>query len=257
MGILGSLKGLFSFSYNTLADAPALTVEQERGLALGAVYASEDHLPINALTMEADARTAAKVVRGPWGVVDTASARETYRYLLDTGHRGIYQVVRPYLGEFYGAKKRSESIAVQRRGAQEIPEEARRHGLVANDVLRYFSGYTNTIYEVGRNLPEQLPNSIAGWDAARVVQVSRLFVDAGFVQPEEAWAAIARAVELARAEHTSWADFNAGFVFGRAFWQMGMAGPDADKIAQDVTTFQIHAERLLSRDDSPWTRLAW
>lgn len=257
MGIFGSLKGLFTFNYNILADAPALTTEQERGLALGAVYASEGDLPINALTMEADAKTAAKVLRGPWGVVDTESARETYRYLISTGHRGIYQVVRPYLEELGSAKKRGEYVAIQRRGAQELPEVALRHGLAADDVVRHFGGYANTIYEVKRNLPEQYPTSIAAWDAARVVHVSRLFLDAGFIQPDEAWAAIAQAVQLARAEHTSWTEFNGGFVFGRAFWQMGMRGADAEKISRDVSTFQFNAERLLTREDSPWTRLAW
>lgn len=257
MGIFGSIKGLFTFSYNILADAPVLTTEQERGLALGAVYALEAHLPINALTAEADAKTAAKVVRGPWGAVDTESAREAYQYLLSTGHRGIYQVVRPYFEEFGNQKKRSEYDAVRRRGAQELPEVARLHGLDPQDVVRYFTGYTNTIYEVERNLPEQYPKSIAGWDAARVVQVSRLFLDAGFIQPDEAWAAIAQAVQLARAEHTSWADFNGGFIFGRAFWQMGMAGADAEKIARDVSSFQLDSERLLTREDSPWARLAW
>ncbi|GAA1246579.1 hypothetical protein GCM10009665_41890 [Kitasatospora nipponensis] len=257
MGILGSIKGLFTFSYNTLADAPALTTEQERGLALGAVYALEGDLPINALTMEADARTAAKVLKGPWGVVDTASARETYRYLLDSGHRGVYQAVRPYLQELGAAKKRSEYVAVQRRGVEELPAVAQRHGVTGEEAVRYFNGYANTIYEVERTLPEQYPASIAGWDAARVVHVSRLFLDAGFVEPVEAWAAIAQAVQLARAEHTSWADFNAGFIFGRALWQMGSGGPDAERIARDVSTFQLNSERLLTREDSPWARLTW
>ncbi|MFF7635355.1 DUF1266 domain-containing protein [Kitasatospora sp. NPDC008050] len=257
MGIFGSIKGLFTFSYNTLADAPALTTEQERGLALGAVYALEGDLPINALTMEADAKTAAKVLRGPWGVVDAESARETYRYLIGSGHRGYYQLVRPYFEELGNAKKRSEYVAVQRRGAQELPEVALQYELAPEDVLRYFGGYARTIYEVRRNLPEQLPKSIAGWDAARVVHVSRLFLDAGFLQPDEAWAAIAQAVQLARAEHSSWTEFNSGFIFGRAFWQMGMGGADAEKIARDVSMFQLNSERLLTREDSPWARLAW
>ncbi|WP_035839275.1 DUF1266 domain-containing protein [Kitasatospora azatica] len=257
MGIFGSIKGLFTFSYNTLADAPALTTEQERGLALGAVYALEAHLPINALTAEADAKTAAKVVRGPWGAVDTESARGVYQYLLGSGHRGIYQVLRPYLEEIGQATKRSEHVAIHQRATQELPEAARRHGLDPEDVLRYLNGYTRTVYYVERSLPEKLPKSIAGWDAARVVQVSRLFLDAGFIQPEEAWAAIAQAVQLARAEHASWAEFNGGFIFGRAFWQMGMAGADGEKIERDVSTFQFESERLLTREDSPWARLAW
>ncbi|MCX4751508.1 DUF1266 domain-containing protein [Kitasatospora sp. NBC_01287] len=257
MGIFGSIKGFFAFNYNILADAPTLTAEQERGLALGAVYASEGDLPINALTMEADARTAAKVLHGPWGVVDTESARESYQYLLTSGHRGIYQVVRPYLAELGAVKKRSEYVAVQRRAAQELPEVAQRHQLAPQDLLRHFNGYAGTIYEVKRNLPEQYPKSIAGWDAARVVHVSRLFLDAGFIEPDEAWAAIAQAVRLARAEHTSWAEFNGGFLFGRAFWQMGLSGANAEKIGRDASTFQFNAERLLTREDSPWVRLPW
>ncbi len=262
MGLLDSFKNMFSFKYNILDGAPALTRDQDRGLALGAMYAVEGHLPINALTMEADPRTAAKLSKGAWDTVDAETARETYRFLLGGGHQSAYGLILPYLDQYLEVapgRRRSEIKAVNDRAASELPALAARHGLDPDMVKRSFTNCTlfyGYIWAYGQP-SGPLPRSIVAWDTARVVHVSRIFLDAGFVEPAEAWSMIAQAVDLARPSYASWADFNEGFLTGRAFWQLRGKRYNQEQIKDDGEKFSQAADELLSRDDSPWNRLPW
>ncbi|MFJ8472378.1 DUF1266 domain-containing protein [Kitasatospora sp. NPDC094011] len=260
MGIFGKIKKFFEYSFTIKEDAPPLTPGQERGLALGAIYAAEGHLPINALTAEADPVTAAKVVGGAWQATDTASARASYRYLLERGHRGIYQLVAPHVENLWSgvSGSRKELKAHYARATDELAAQAVQYGLDPAEVQHYATSWGRCTAALEKALPAPRAASIAAWDAARVVHVSRLFVDAGFIEPDEAWEAIGRAVELAEPRYSSWEGFTRGFLAGRAFWQAGQESyPDAEKISSSVGTFTFHADELLTREDSPWRRVAW
>ncbi|GAA4990496.1 DUF1266 domain-containing protein [Streptomyces hyderabadensis] len=263
MGLFSSLRDIFSGSttYNVLEGAPALTPAQDRGLALGAMYAVEGHLPINALTMEADARTAAKLAKGAWDTADAAAARGTYRYLLGGGHDGAYQLLLPYLEAYLAVaptRKRALLKEPHERALRELPELAASHGL---DPARLRNQFVNGAYYYGNlvtyGTPEPLPRSIVGWDAARVVHVSRIFVDAGFVAPDEAWTAIEQAVGLARSEYRSWEEYESAFRTGRLLWQMEEKRFDQTRATDDVAKFERAAKDLLTDEASPWKRLAW
>jgi len=256
VGLFDAIKNLFTFNYKVLESAPALTPEQERGLAFGAVYAVERRLPINALTMESEPKAAAVAARDVWNAVDTASARETYRNLLDVGHRPIYQLVRPYVDDVL-IRTRRDNATFRARAERELPELAGRYGLDPDMAVRCFRNYCASAHLLQASLPKWLPHSIVAWDAAQVVHVSRLFVDAGFIAPDEAWSTITRAVELSRPRYSSWAEFSDAFLVGRAFWHMGAERFDALKTAQDIEIFADAAGHLLARTDGPWRRLPW
>jgi hypothetical protein len=106
------------------------------------------------------------------------------------------------------------------------------------------------------NHPRRTVESIAAWDAARVVHVSRFIVDAGYLHPDEAWAAIDAAVQMAQPEYPSWEEFQLGFLAGRVFWQSN-AGFDAQEISADFRRYTSSGKSLLSKPDSPWLRSPW
>ncbi|WP_399096268.1 DUF1266 domain-containing protein [Streptomyces sp. BBFR2] len=263
MGLFSSLRDMFSgaTTYNVLEGAPALTPGQDRGLALGAMYAVEGHLPVNALTMEADARTAARLAKGSWDTVDAESARATYRYLLGGGHDVAYRILLPYLEAYLAVaptRKRAVLKEPHERALRELPELALRHDL---DPARLRNQFINGAYYYGNLVtygsPDPLPRSIVAWDAARVAHVSRIFSDAGFVEPDEAWAAMEQAVDLARSAYHSWEEYESAFRTGRLFWQLGDKRFDQTKAADDVEKFERAGRELLTDDGSPWKRLAW
>lgn len=256
MGILGRLKNLVGFGFKVLPEAPPLTPRQERGLALGAVYAAGDYLPINALTTTADAPTAAKVLEQAWDVTDAQSARATYRFLLDGGgHRNVYTCVRGYLNAGWDLSRADERARVE-RAAREIPAIAMQRGERPDVALNHFqSGWPHRAMMQWYR-PRRIIESVAAWDAARVVHVSRFIVDAGYLHPDEAWAAIDAAVAMARPEYPSWEEFQLGFLAGRVFWQAN-AGFDAQDISADYRRYTSGGKSLLSKADSPWLRQPW
>lgn len=255
MGLLGKLRGVLATNFPELPDAPVLIPFQERGLALGAVYAVEGALPVNALTADVDPVTAMRILAADWDVRDTASARTAYGYLLGGGHRTRYDCVRNHLN-VPGELSHSVERAVTERAVRELPAVASRHGQRSEEALHWFRHAWPHRTVLVQGTSRTVPESVAGWDAARVVHISRYFLDAGYVRPDEAWTAIGEAVTLARSYHGSWESFEAGFLAGRAFWQLG-SGFEIGEIVRDQLGFLKAGRLLRTRQDSPWARIAW
>ena len=294
MGILGRLKSMVDSGFRVLPDAPVLTPQQERGLALGAVYAVGDDLPINALTTATanaaviansngnrtangygngngngngisnaniavsttDAQAAAKVLDQSWDVHDARSARATYRFLLEEGgHRNVYSCVRSYLNAGWDLSRADERVRVE-LATREIPAIAIQRGERPDVALNYFQSAWPSRAMMQWYYPRRIIESIAAWDAARVVHVSRFIVDAGYLHPDEAWVAIDAAVQMALPEYPSWEEFQLGFLAGRVFWQCNV-GFDTQEVSSDYRRYTSGGKSLLSRADSPWLRLPW
>ncbi len=256
MGILGKLKNMVDFGFKVLPDAPPLTQRQERGLALGAVYAASDYLPINALTATADPKSAARILEQGWDVYDAQSARATYRYLLDGGgHRNVYTCVRGYLNAGWDLSRAEERARVE-QATREIPAIALQRGERPDVALNYFQSGWPYRASMQWYHPRRIIESIAAWDAARVVHVSRFVVDAGYLSADEAWATIDAAVQMALPEYPSWEEFQLGFLAGRVFWQANV-GFDAQQINADYRRYTSGGKSLLGKPESPWLRLPW
>jgi hypothetical protein len=257
MGLLGKFKGLLDSGFRVLPDAPPLTPEQERGLALGAMYAADDALPVNALTTESDPRLAAKILDAGWGITDAATARATYAFLLrGGGHRGVYSCVRAYLNAGWDLSRSDERARLE-RATREVPAVAARRGERPEVALRYFTAAWPHRAMMQGHRPRRIIDSIAAWDAARVVHVSRFLLDAGFLDPAETWTAIAEATAMCRPEYPSWEEFQLGFLAGRAFWQSSTGGYDSMEIGRDYRRFISCGRQLVTRADSPWVRVGW
>jgi hypothetical protein len=259
VGILGKLKSMVDSGFKVLPNAPALTQRQERGLALGAPYAAGDYLPINALTAgtaDADTIAAARVLEQSWDVHDAQSARATYRFLLDGGgHRAVYACVRGYLNTGWDLSAAEERERVE-QATREIPAIAIQRGERPDVALNYFQSAWPSRAMMQSYYPRRIVESIAAWDAARVVHVSRFIMDAGYLHPDEAWAAIDAAVQMALPEYPSWEEFQLGFLAGQVFWQSN-AGFDAQEISADLRRYTSSGKSLLSKPDSPWLRSPW
>lgn len=256
VGVLGKLRSMVDFGFKVLPDAPALSARQERGLALGAVYAAGDDLPINALTAASDPQSAAKVLEQAWDVYDAQSARATYRFLLEEGgHRGVYACVRDYLNAGWDLSRADERARVE-QATREIPAIAMQRGERPDVTLNYFQSAWPSRAMMQGHYPRRVIESIAAWDAARVVDVSRFIVDAGYLPADEAWAAIDAAARMVLPEYPSWEEFQLGFLAGRVFWQCNGTF-DAQEVSADYRRYTSSGKSLLSKADSPWQRLPW
>ncbi len=252
MGLFDKIKAIFATEFATLDGAPALTPEQDRALALGAVYAAEGHLPMNAPTMEADPGTAQKLLSGAWDVHGPDDVDGAYAYLLHQGHRGYYALVAPRVEEVFATRG---GRGLQKEHQARVAQEAAERGLDPARAQKWYVGWTGAAVAGGHAaLPDPLPSSIVAWDAARVVHLSRLLLDAGLVTPDRAWDAMGEAVGLARPAYRGWEEFGRAFVVGRAFWT---AGTSRNPVDGDISKFDGAVDDLLKVDGSPWLRLAY
>jgi hypothetical protein len=251
VGLFSKLKDLFTFQFEVLEDAPVLTPDQDRALAVGAVYAAEGGLPINAPTMT-DPKTAAKLLSGAWDISGPTDVDAVYEFLLHQGHRAYYAIVAPRVEEAIAAGRRSRALRDQHKA--QAAQDAAARGLDPQRASDWYDYWTASAVAGGHaELVDPLPAGIAAWDAARVVQLSRLLLDAGYVTPERAWSAMSEAAEMSRPAYSSWKEFGDAFVVGRAFWSAGNRNP----IDQDVRKFKDAVDNLLTTEGSPWLRLAF
>ncbi len=252
MGLFSSLSKAFTFSFNVLDDARPLSAREHRGLALGAVYAVEGDLPINALTMRADQRTAAKLLAQAWDVHGPEDVDTAYRFLLDGGHDRYYRLIGPEVMRLAEAGGRRQDYAA---AAQLVRERAGFLDLDVDQAETWFTGWSLSLQSGGHeHLPHPAPESITAWDTARVVHLSRLMADAGYVSEHDAFDAIDTAVDQSRAAHGSWREFGSAFLTGRAFWR---ARDVRNPVDSEAVHFTKAVEDLHTRDGSPWLTLSW
>ena len=257
MGLLSGLKGFFSWEYTQLEGARPLSAAEQRGLAMGAVYAADMALPMNALTAQASVAIAAKLLDQAWDVRVPDDVMPTYANLLERGHREYYAYVAPLVERLKKEFTNSYS-STQRAWAKEleesVPAGAVERGLDPGRALGYYKGWSASYFAGGHaELVSPLPTSIVAWDAARVVHVSRLMIDAGLVDERTAYEAIAQAVDLSRPAYASWREFGQAFVVGRAFWTSfgdGRPDPTSGSLGRKV-------DQLLEKQGSPWLTVPW
>lgn len=252
MGLFTKIKSMFAHANNVLEGARPLDAHEQRAIALGAVYADEGGLPINALTMETDARTASTLLANAWDVTDRASYDATIQWLLTEGHRPYYAIVGPLVERAFNDRLRPKEAAGL---ADEAAAIAQSRGLDGAKAATWYQGWLGSAAAGGHALlPDAMPASIAAWDASRAVQVTRLAVDAGLVPEQEAWAGLHEAVALSRTHHTSWEDYGTSFLVGRAFW---VARDPRGAIDQDLQKFANARDNMVKLEDSPWRAVAF
>ncbi len=251
MGLLNALKGMFLFSFNVLEGAPPLNPQQKRGLALGAIYSAEAHLPINALAVEGDRESTRSVIAEAWDVTGPSDVEGAYEYLETSGHRTLYALVAPKVELLLTTEDQYNDLELARAHEREITEQAPHSGLSIETAHHYYHCW-RAAAQLGRldALDKPLPTSIVAWDAARMVNLTRLMLLPEYISEAQAWAAIERATDLCRqAYYSSWQDFGDAFVVGRAFWMAGISNGSGDS---EIEVFQRACRRLRDIEGSPW-----
>ena len=88
---------------------------------------------------------------------------------------------------------------------------------VNNGIKKYEEAKQMLIKELGYSQDELLKiNTLAAWDFGRTAFIARESTSAGYIQEEEAWAFIKVAADNATAAYTSWREYFAAYVLGRA-----------------------------------------
>ncbi|UNO38504.1 DUF1266 domain-containing protein [Streptomyces sp. MST-110588] len=192
------------------------------GLACGTHLAVHNQVLWNDLgDVYSDYRRDVEILRDSWDVTDRQGWLEQLTYLLEGRNS-------PPLPEFALMVRRE--IARRRPGAHTDPQVWRQ---VTATNLRQQEGDEETVAEamslIGQIVryesrfradgilpPDGYVVSALGYDFGRAVNFARWGLGARFAERAEAEKAVIRAGELCRMHYSSWQEFSAGYILGRA-----------------------------------------
>jgi hypothetical protein len=239
----------------------ASTMEERRGLALGAIYieaklqpllqrqrdsnAAPTHDPIKTFELLGPEHWTAADVAGfraaldrDWSIVDAESCMTVIFYLLDEGGRGEFSYWSSVLARHHlldGAEDDIAALAGDLDKQRPKPEGA-EPALSTRDRLLLASQSWRRLHPAGT----------AAWDYARLVAVIVCSCAAGYIENGQAWALICGIEARSHRLFRSWTQFADSFLTGSYF-----------EVGERVADVEQAAERLQKNPLAPWQRLAW
>jgi hypothetical protein len=239
----------------------ATTMEERRGLALGAIYietkllpllqrerapnAAPTHDPIKTFELLGPENWTAADVAGfraalerDWSIVDAESCMTVIFYLLDEGGRGEFSYWSSVLARHHlldGAEGDIAALAGDLDKQRQKPE-GKEPALSTRDRLLLASQRWRQLHPAGT----------AAWDYARLVAVIVCSCAAGYIDNGQAWALICGIEARSRRIFRSWTQFADSFLTG-SYLELG----------ERVADVEAAADRLQKNPLAPWSRLAW
>lgn len=235
-------KGLFSSVY--LNKKSSVSKEQYRKIAIGALYSEQQTAYINSLTTGLGKSDIKKLLSEWWFINNTDDARNSLKYLQNKGFRYYFQtVLKAY--EIPDIEEQKTTII---NGFDQDDEK------YEEDIEKAYQQLINlqeTWKELTKNNIISTKNELEkfnniGWDCGRLVFLSRLCFDAGYISESETWGYINKAYELAAQHFDSWKEFSKSYIIGRGMWG---GTESANEGIMNI------AEELLENKKSPWVQI--
>jgi len=233
--ILGVIR-MFTGGYRIKGD---ITTLESKKILTGAIYAEQQGAYLNTLTADIGDRLYT-ILKEWWGINDRDSAIDTLDYLRDKGYTYYFPTVYKAFSAASDAERKD--IIIAEMTTQEDVEKAydQTHNLLESiDLLKKLKTIEKTedIKKYG----------VVGWDAGRLIFISRLCYDAKYIDEEEAWTYIDAAYAQAHSVFKSWNELAKSYVIGRFIWR----GKGADDGMQYI------ADNLVNKPNSPWKQVEW
>ena len=226
-------------------DKANLLQDQYRKLAVGALYSEQQTAFINSLETGLGKTHLKEILANWWEIDSTEEAHKTLTYLRDKGFRYYF----PSIMQAFRSQSGDEETIIINGLDNNDPN-------YDEDVDKAFS----QLYHLKETWDELIENKIikdvediqrygnVGWDCGRLVFLTRICFDAGYISEQDAWSYIDAAYSLAKNNFNSWEDFSKSYIIGRGMW----GGLDCAN-----TGIMSISEYLLKEEKSPWTQLSF
>lgn len=236
-------KGLFSRVY--LNKKATETKEQYRKIAVGALYSEQQTAYINSLTTGLGKSDIRKLLSNWWGIDDTDEAKESLDYLQNKGFRFYFDTVL----KAYKVADKEEQKTIIVNGFDENDEKYEEDIHKAYEQLIHLQETWEELTQnkIISNIDELIKYNNVGWDCGRLIFLSRMCFDAGYITANEAWNYIDKAYDLATKNFNTWEELSKSYIIGRGMWGgESCANEGIMKIAED----------LLKDEKSPWVQMS-
>ncbi len=221
--------------YTKNPEGTTLSSDQQKALAVGLINSEQTMCYVDTLTTGMSPKTMTEMLESYWGITNRESACQTLDWLLQFGHRKIYDVILPLiLNNDYSADK----IKVI------LPEENHDQAVEflhnLKECIAQFEKHPDFPYS-----HENLKNGIAGWDAGRLVTVARVCCDKEYINEKEAWEYIYRSYKMVE-QYADWKGFATSYVIGRGMWGGNSMSYDG------ICSIALQS---LTKPESPWVTI--
>ncbi|WP_067139614.1 DUF1266 domain-containing protein [Oceanivirga salmonicida] len=241
-------KGLFSSIY--INEKSNISDEQYKKIAIGALYSEQQTAYINSLTTGLNKSELINGLAEWWGISNSDEANETLQYLVDKGFRYYFDIVmKAYKNPDYDQHK---NIIIKE--FESIKDNYESYGDWEEDVIKAYDQLTNLQdtwdslekNKIISNVYELEKYKNIGWDCGRLVYLSRMCFDTGYITENETWNYIDKAYKLATDNFNTWEEFSKSYIIGRGMWG-GLNSANEGMM--------IIAQELLTKENSPWVKL--
>lgn len=175
-----------------------------------------------------------------WDIGCTAALQEKLGWLQESGHRIEYDIIWQAINAV--SMKESKAFLREHIATNEL-EEA-----VVMERLRNTRDALD-LFRKRKLISEGLQPDMLIWDFARIINLSRLGYDAGYISYEQSNEYIQACVPLIKRTYTSWKQLSVSYQFARCVWN-----------GVEIGSFDIlrnNMEHLLTAPESPWVRLSF
>lgn len=231
-------KGLFSSVY--LNKKATENKEQYKKIAIGALYSEQQTAYINSLTTGLEKANIKKLLSEWWSIDNPSEAKSSLNYLQNKGFRHYFKTVL----KAYEAENIEEQKTIIVNGFNENEEDTKKAYQQLVNLQETWQELTKNNIVLTKS--ELIKYNNIGWDCGRLVFLSRLCFDAGYISDNDAWNYINKAYELATKHFDTWEEFSKSYIIGRAMWG-GIESNNEGIIAI--------AEGLLKNEKSPWVQI--
>lgn len=222
----------------TLSDKTTLTPDEQRAIACGADLCMLNNQYLNDLPTGLGKKNCRQLLSQWWDIDGREEMIDTIARLQKTGHRQQFKIIAQAY-TILDAKEGKRYLREDLAGVmdEEIAVERLRN---LRDGLEQF--VTDGLLSSEKKVPDMMI-----WDFARIINIARAGFDSGYLEREEALAAITDAATKIRAAYGSWKEMSVAYQFARYVW----TGDDT------YTQMKANMEVLLSDPESPWVTIMW
>lgn len=217
-----------------------LSTRQQWAIACGADLTMMNGQYLNDVTTGFSKQDCRKLLSDWWDIDSKEELLEMIQWLFAEGHRIQYDLIwqalntvsmkesKEFLRQHVATNEEEAELALKRlRNMRDALELFQEHKLIA-------PGFQ----------PEMLI-----WDYARVINLSRAGVDAGYISKEEALEIIDKCIDPVKKMYSSWKQLSVSYQFARYVW--------SDLQEEDCMEMMENMEVLLTDPESPWVKLKW
>jgi hypothetical protein len=218
-------------------NAPSINENEQRALAVGLINSEQLTAYSDSLTTGLPRDRIVQGLTGAWDIYDQEGAYSIIEWLQKEGHR-------VYFSEIYPLIKMNPDERNKRLEAT-FGENAEKAIQFSDNLLECISERGNDDFAAFND--GNMKKGILAWDLGRLIVVTRLSFDIGYLNEETAWNVIKNAYEMAIKEYKDWKELSVAYLIGRGMWS-------GDNMM--LTGLYGIARKAFENDNSPWKKIS-